>query len=294
MKIASERFINFNHIFKINTYIVILSFISYFTIIGSLGRGNFSGVLNHSNALAPIAALVCIEKVLDFYKGSNNRKSLIIALIAFLVIILSGARSSLGALFLCLFIIGIYIYRLKFIIWGTGIFALIVIVFFTLKNFNDYLIPEEHLANRYRPRTMFEKGLDNTRFFIWQERIDEFKANPILGSGFSAVNTKIIPETSVSYDIETGSIQPGSGYLGILSMLGLSGFLAFFFILVTTIKKLYIYRKSYNKKDLLVIISILLFVLMHSFFEGYLISSGSILFLVFWLSISYVFNKNAT
>lgn len=290
----SSRFINLNHIFKINTWIVILSLASYFTHIGSLGRGNFGGVFNHSNALAPIAALVCVEKVLEYYENGKNLKSLMIAFIAIFVVILSGARSSLGAMLICLTVIGIYIYRLKFIYFGTGFLVLAVTVFFVLKNYNSYLIPEEHLTNRYRSRTIFEKGFDNTRFLIWAERFDEFKENPILGSGFSAVNTKVIPKESASYDIETGSIQPGSGYLGILSMLGLSGFLIFLYIIASSAQKLYINRKVFSKKDFLIIVSILLFVLIHSIFEGYIISSGSILFLIFWLSISYILNKHVS
>lgn len=291
-KDSSEYYIDINQIFKINTYIVIFSFFAYFTAIGSMGRGNFNGILNHSNALGPIAALVCVEKVLDYYKGQKSYKSLIIAAIAFFVLILSGARSPLGALLICLTIIGIYIYKVKFIIWGSVILVLGSIAFITLKNYNDLLIPEEHLANRYRSRTIFEKGFDNTRLAIWEERVDEFVENPLLGSGFSAVNTEVIPEESVSYDIETGSIQPGSGYLGILSMLGIFGYIGFVLIMISALKKLYINRNSYANKEFLIIVSILMFVLFHSIFEGYLISSGSILFFIFWLSISYIFNKN--
>ncbi|MFD1062573.1 O-antigen ligase family protein [Winogradskyella litorisediminis] len=290
---SSEEFINLRHIFKINTLIVVLSFIAYFTHIGSIGRGNFNGVFNHSNALAPIAALVCIEKVLQYFKDGKKIKHVLIALIAIFIVLLSGARSSLAALVVCLMVIGFYIYRIKFVFFGTGILIIGIIAFFTLKNFNSYLIPEEHLSNRYRSRTIFEKGLDNTRFLIWGERIDEFKAKPFLGSGFSAVNTKVIPEESASYDIETGSIQPGSGYLGVLSMLGVLGFSLFLYIVIYAISNLYENSKYYNNKDFLIIVSILLFVLIHSFFEGYIISSGSILFLIFWLSISYILNKNA-
>lgn len=289
---TSEEFINFDHLFKINTLIVILSFVSYFTYIGSLGRGNFNGVFNHSNALAPIAALVCVEKTLQFFKEGKKAKPLFIALIAFLIVILTGARSSLAAMVLCLTFIGFYIYRVKFVFFGLGIFILGLITFFTLKNFNSYLIPEEHLTNRYRPRTIFEKGFDNTRFIIWGERIDEFKAKPIFGSGFAAVNTDIIPKESGSYDIKTGSIQPGSGYLGVLSMLGITGFLVFTNIVIISISKLYKKRHVFNSKNYLIIVSILMFVLVHSIFEGYIISSGSILFLIFWLAVSYIFNKN--
>ena len=293
-KYSSDQLINFNQIFKINTIVIILSFISYFTYIGSLGRGNFSGVLNHSNTLGPIAALVCIDKILQFYKGEKTVKTLVIFIISFFVLVLSGSRASLGTFLISLVFIGIYIYRLKFIIWGTGIGIVLVSAFFVLKEYNHLLIPEESLNNRYRPRTVFEKGFDNTRFLLWEERIDEFIESPLIGSGFSAVNINAIPKNTVSYDIESGSIQPGSGYLGILSMLGILGFLTFLLLLFFAILKLYYNRNRYNEKNFLMVISILLFILIHSIFEGYLISSGNILFLIFWIAISYIFNKQET
>lgn len=290
-KLSSDQLINFDQISRINTIVIILSFVSYFTYIGSLGRGNFSGVLNHSNTLGPIAALVCIDKILQLSRGEKKLKTFFLFLISFFVLILSGSRASLGTLLISLIFIGIYIYRIKFIVWGTGIGLVLISAFFVLKEYNHLLIPEESLKNRYRPRTVFEKGFDNTRFLLWEERIDEFLVSPLLGSGFSSVNISAIPKNSVSYDLESGSIQPGSGYLGILSMLGIFGFLAFVFLIFYAILKLYFKRNQYLEKNFLMVVSILLFILIHSVFEGYLISSGNILFLIFWIAISYIFNK---
>lgn len=291
-KYPIEHLINFKHILNINIAIVILSFLIYFTEIGSYGRGNFSGVLKHSNTLGPIAALVCIERVLHYFKGNKSLRSIIIGLVSFFVLILAGSRGALATLILSFFLIGIYYYRLKFIIWGSGIFIFFVSLFFILKEFNHALIPENRLTNRYRPRTIFEKGFDNTRQIIWKERFAEFVEKPILGSGFSSVNTDLIPENSVSYDLVKGSIQPGSGYLGILSMLGLLGFISFFYVLIHALIKLYKQRHLYDQNTFLIIISILIFVLIHSIFEGYLISPGHTLFFIFWLSISYILNKH--
>ena len=293
-KYSSEEIIDLKFIFKVNRSIVVLSFFLYILFgFGSFfQKGNFSGVLNHANTMGPIAVLVFLERFIYFFKKKKSLKIIGVCVIAFFVIILTGSRAALFTLILSLSFVGFYIFRLKFIIWGFGAGVLLLSVFFTLKQFNSALIPEAHQNNKYRPRTVFEKGFDNTRFVIWEERIDEFIENPLLGSGFSAVNTDVVPSESPSYDIETGSIQPGSSYLGVLSMTGLFGLLVLLFIIYYSISLLFKKRKFFGESNFLMIISALVFILLHSIFEGYILSSGNLLFFIFWITIAYIFNKH--
>lgn len=295
-KYSSEEFIDLKFIFNFNAVIVVVSLMLYilFDFGSFFQKGNFSGLLSHSNTMGPISGLVFLERFISYFKKKKSLKTIIICLVSFLVVVLTGSRAALFTLILALFFVAIYIFRLKFIIWGIGILLALVLSFFIFKEFNSSLITETHRTNIYRPRTIFEKGFDNTRLLIWEERIDEFIESPLLGSGFSAVNTDIVPEGSPSYDIETGSIQPGSGILGILSMTGILGLSCFVLILINAIKILLKRKNKFDGATYILLVSALIFILLHSVFEGYLLSSGNILFFLFWITISYIFNKRET
>ena len=90
-------------------------------------------------------------------------------------------------------------------------------------------------------------GLITARSFSWKARMEEFLQNPFIGCGFATV------VGTLSERGNEGMVEPGNGWLFILSSTG--------------------------------IVSFILFVA-----EGYTLSSGIFLFYYLWLSIGYTYS----
>jgi O-antigen ligase len=124
-----------------------------------------------------------------------------------------------------------------------------------------------------------EQGsLTATREVKWKARLKEFKESPILGCGFASVK-----EESAGAG---GVVEPGNGWLFVLSSMG---GIAFLILIVEFLKTLYLSYKE-NNADTYLLSSILVFLGIHMNAEGYSLSSGSFLFFYFWLTFGYTFN----
>ena len=123
-------------------------------------------------------------------------------------------------------------------------------------------------------------GIFDSRSEKVNARWNEFRESPIIGIGFSVIDTK--------YDRikVNGAIEPGSSWLGILSMTGIIGFLLFFAIIYRS--WLIVHNRRLSLYDgLIVVISI------HMLVEGYVFSAGSLQCIVLWtiLGTSFDFGK---
>lgn len=83
-----------------------------------------------------------------------------------------------------------------------------------------------------RIRSKMEGGkiagsLTRSRDDLWDARMTEFKGFPIFGVGFATVKPDYAKTNKVN--LETGTIEPGSSWLFLLSSMGITGFLAFFY-----------------------------------------------------------------
>lgn len=106
-----------------------------------------------------------------------------------------------------------------------------------------------------------------------------FVENPILGVGF-AVNY------NSSDKREVGRMESGSGWLSILFQTGTVGLLVVIGI-VYRLKKLYPYIKCDKKLQLYA--STFLFLCFHSCFEGYILTVGYYLCILFWMLLGYLY-----
>ena len=112
----------------------------------------------------------------------------------------------------------------------------------------------------------------------WENRLSEFYSSPIWGVGFAACN----PDYIADYSPYSGTVEPGSSWLAVLSMTGLLGFVAFCVI----ISRAFVRVWRCKLKEASLYLGILTFICLHMFAEGYIVAGGSQLCILAWLIIS--------
>lgn len=156
----------------------------------------------------------------------------------------------------------------KLFLYATIIGAVIVISlpFYYEKSGRMQAKIENGRGQKYGSRTM-----------LFQSGLNHFKENIFLGSGFATAyygNKKVV-----------GRLESGSGWLSILFQTGFIGL----FIVIKLLVRL---RRSipYIKRDyrLLLFFSCFIFLCLHSCFEGYILTSGYYLCILFWMLWGYI------
>lgn len=117
-----------------------------------------------------------------------------------------------------------------------------------------------------------------SRRVMWEERTREIMTHPLTGTGFANVAS----ESTGSYGMmpekrQSGHIEPGSGWLYVFSATGLPGFLCFIFLIGMTL--LHVCRRD------ALLTGLLCFFCVHIMAEGYVLSAGSTMSYMLWLTI---------
>jgi O-antigen ligase len=123
-------------------------------------------------------------------------------------------------------------------------------------------------------------GTSGSRDEKWSNRLEEFNQSPIWGMGFSACD----PQNDEDYMRSTGTIEPGSSWLAVLSMTGLIGFIPFVIMACKAGCKVWKYRKVNQRAPLY--IGLIAFLFTHMLVEGYILAGGSVFCFVSWLIIA--------
>ena len=126
-------------------------------------------------------------------------------------------------------------------------------------------------------------SLTSSRDGLWEDRIKEFKAFPIFGVGFASYNLNYI-QSEHSINLQSGTVEPGSSWLFLLSSLGLYGFLSLLLPIIYLICMLY--KDSGTGLNGGLVGSIMTLFSVHMLVEGFVIASGSYLCFLLWLSLS--------
>jgi len=118
---------------------------------------------------------------------------------------------------------------------------------------------------------------------LWANRMIEFNSSPYFGVGFATQKDDIITLDNDYLEVAaaTGSIEPGSTYLMILSMTGLFGAFAMFLLMFKAMVSRGFWRRialqdSYK-------LATFVFFSVHFIAEGYIFSSGALFACIFWL-----------
>lgn len=239
--------------------------------------GHFSGITRHSMLLGPISGIATLYLVDEFRRHRRRYLLLPLLVITMFSLIFAASRLSIIAT-----IAGVVLTIA--ISYGAGMrimkYAIITCVVATM----SYPWTKQYIKPVINKHENVETGVYGTRTEKIEARIAEFKTSPVIGIGFASVD----PEGLDEYDYITGSIEPGSSWLAILSMTGVIGLVLFGGIVGVSF-----YATNHSESFLLQ--SLLFFFIVHMMAEGYVFSSGNTISFILWLVISncydYRWNK---
>lgn len=269
-------------ILNLSTIVTLISFICYFLGINLVIReyndadsylenpNIFAGITSHSMILGFVSMVSLIyttyislkNKSIYCWMGvaicfitclfSASRGALIAGIIGFLYLITINSPQKINIL-KRIFLIGLALI-LSFPIWET------------------------HTSRVLKKQEMRENsGMFDSRTEKVNARLNEFQDSPIIGIGFSVINT--------NYDRikASGAIEPGSSWLGVLSMTGIIGFILFLTIIIRSWWIVHC-RKLYLHESLIIVLSI------HMMVEGYVFFAGSLQCVILWTILGSSFD----
>lgn len=269
-----------NKIIIIGTVFSFIGYLLHFPLF--FGWSGFNGFTNHTmtmSSIGSISALLCFKLFLDETKNPNSnlkRKCGFsgAAIASILVSFLGASRAALGATFVAFFFyLWFYLGNLnKFFKY---LFAALLIVTISFPVWYPYT---EEVREKTEEREVMG-GQFSSRESLWDARISEFESSPFFGIGFASVDMERTPVMA------NGGIEPGSGWLFMLSSVGLLGTLLFFILILLPIFKFMIHHQKYPPETLIVV-TLLLWRCIHLIAEGYIMASGDFSFLHVWLLIA--------
>lgn len=132
----------------------------------------------------------------------------------------------------------------------------------------------EGIINKQEANNKLE-GNYGSRSGKWEARMAEFASSPVFGVGFSAQD----PNGNDTYNKITGTIEPGSSWLCILSMTGVIGLVLILGILFSP----FIYLRDNPTPYNTLLFGLFVFFCMAFIAEGYIFAGGSSLCFIVWL-----------
>ncbi len=240
--------------------------------------------------LSPVAAVVTIVSAAMALSLADNQKAYVSTIYGLMVVIgilmcaVGGSRISFLGLAISLLTLltirrkslaGILKKRTAATVLTCGVLAIIA------------LMPLASNVIRHKNAIGESHGtILYSRQELWSDRIEEFKTSPLTGIGYA----NELSSDSESED-SLREIEPGSSWLSLLSYGGITGASSFLWFLLLLGKRL-IHSRNNHRFPLL--FSLLLFLLVNASTEGWLMFAGSIMFPVFWLTVSAIWEAGAT
>lgn len=238
---------------------------------------DFSAIFPHSmwlGAAVGISNVVCLWNILNCRKRLYQILWTCVLLQSVYLSVVSASRSALVASLIAMFILILCNVKnvWKFVKYTIVAVVLVVIAFPTFYN----------NSQRMQNKMENSEGTYGSRTGIFTDGFNHFQEQPIFGCGFA-----------VSYrdgHRNVGRLESGSGWLSILFQTGICGFAVMMLILNNVRKNMKGVRKDRNLQFYLFPF---VFLCLHSFFEGYLLTSGYYLCLLFWTLLSYLYSYHS-
>jgi hypothetical protein len=244
-------------------------------------RVDFTGLYNHSMTLGPMAGVAILSGFFYYYK-TNNKKLKIVFVIgivfSFLAAVAAGSRGALVASICGLLF---FFYKMNQGQMSKYITSIFIVIGIGVVSFPLWQDRTEYLFDKIESRKDSEGHFDS-RTQKWGQRIYEFKTSPLFGIGFASINVNMYD----NFNRDTGVIEPGSSWLGVLSMVGVFGFIPLLFLFFQNF--IFIFKDRKNKKYSAFIGGLLVLFTVHMVFEGYIFASGSFLFFYIWLLLGVI------
>lgn len=273
--------------YRLNYFIVIgsaLSFLVYLGLPVQQYKG-FSGFFNHPMVLGPLAGISLIlifYKLLSNYGNStrNQKRSYIVAIvICFLVLLLASSRAAIAGTITGITLFLYKYYKERFSKFLSAILFVVLFVNVTFPVWSDYtggVQEKQKISNK-------SEDLASSRRALWVVRIAEFKESPVFGIGFATLD---ISKKGSSVQKGSGTIEPGSSWLAVLSMIGIVGFIPVFLIFYRNLS--FLLQDQINPSTSAALVGLLIFFVTHMFAEGYIFASGNFLFFYVWLLLGVI------
>lgn len=235
------------------------------------------GVFNQAMVLGPVAGMSVIFLLKKMLQAGGKIRLLYLGLIivCILTCVLSASRSAVAA---CLLGCSVFIFQIN------KKLAMIMIAIFTVLSLFFSVNIADIGENQYFEKIVEKQEINEagggsfySREALWEALENDFRSNPIVGSGFfhiSSVNILRMTEESIV-------IEPGSSWFFVLATLGIVGLIIVICVFGNVIVKLQ--RIKDKKPEDCFLISLLMFFVFHMFFEGYIFASGSLLGCTVWL-----------
>lgn len=260
--------------------------ISFFLIISGSGvafyRGS-SGLFYHSMVLSPLSAIATLFFFHLFLTCKDRLKwvFLSISFISMLTSAISTSLAAFGSLVISILFYLFFFYYGKPKVFLRTIISIFVVLVISFPFWIDYF---DRIIQKKEKKVESENILSG-RDRMWEDRLLEIEYSPVLGIGFANIyvtdNSKI--------DFETGTYESGSGWLTVLSMIGLLGFSTILLLFFRNFKYIAYFARR-KERDFILFSSYVVFFSIHLLVEGYIFGVGGPLFIFLWLSVS-VFNQ---
>lgn len=273
----------------LNVIIIILSSLSFITYLLGISfpyaaNGKIAGLFVHSLTLGPFAGvsvlilfyLIYTKQRIQYFSPKILKLCFILSSLSLLI---SSSRTSIIAVVIALLFLFYKLNRHQIGKTFKTILSVVFLLFITSPVWFSY-------ASGITDK--FDKTDDGTllssREAHWTARVGEFQTSPVIGVGFGAA--LIDQSFSIGVNTDSGTVEPGSSWLALLSMTGIVGFILISLIFLSSL--LYLFK---NKKDYLgsgILGSILIFFIIHMNAEGYILAAGSLLFFYIWLLLGVI------
>lgn len=263
------------------------SFLYYLSGQGITMVGYF-GLALHPNFLGFFAMITNITLLALLFMYENRKKKIIVGCMlvaSILITMLSAARICLAGSAVGMLMLTYFWFKDRL-----GKLLKIAVLAFGI-GFGAYPVyqplVEPYLAGVMTKQASSEEAESSTssRDGLWATRLEEIHRYPVTGVGCFAVDTSIESDDTYynPFNTNTGAIELGSTYLGVMSQTGMLGFFFFAIILLTAAFKCW---RAMRQTDS--IIPIWLFALfgavaIHMIVEGYGMTAGSMQCLFLWL-----------
>lgn len=233
--------------------------------------GLFGGLFQHSMMLGPIAAIVTITFFFSYQSYGQKKIYIVLFIMSALACFFSASRGAVLSLVVPI-LFALFSRKVEQSAKKSAKVIILVsclaILPFAGSVFSGVV---EKQQRNVEMGSTFGSRDDKFRF-----RWNEFLSSPIMGIGFASIDP-------MGGDIywPDGTIEPGSSHMAVLSMTGLSGIICYFLII------LFAYNCVRNedgtnakfKKALLIAM------LLHACWEGYVFSGGGFLCLLYWIIV---------
>lgn len=272
----------FKYFVLLGSILSILSFFCWFIGLNFMSRefvditkaGNFGGLFVHSMILGPVAGISSLNMIYKFF-ATKRKLYIILSLCCIGALFLSASRTSFVSLVvsLAVMIYKINIEKSKLVKYIFISILSLTISFPIWQSYTDLMVQKNNLN--------IETGsVFSSRDTKWNARLVEFRSQPIIGIGFASI------DLTLDHVTEGGTVEPGSSWLVVLSMLGVIGFV---FVLS-------IFYKSFrncddNEPDRALFLSVLCYFSISMITEGYIFAAGSFMSIFMWTIVGCCYDS---